>query len=169
MASAIKPLAKPLPAIDVARCFIQLANEKILDIPEEGESVAEGISNLKLQKMLYFAQAAHLSLYDKPLFNDKIYAWKFGPVLKDVYHTFKVYRNDPIPSTEGACVSQDLKVFLDGVWNIFGKYSASELVNISHNLGPWRDLFREGEKDIVIDNEAIATAYRHLFVTKAAA
>ena len=48
-----------------------------------------GISNLKLQKLLYYAQAWHLALYGEPLFRDRIEAWVHGPVVPPVFGAFK--------------------------------------------------------------------------------
>jgi len=47
------------------------------------------ISNLKLQKLLYYAQAWHLVNFDVPLFGDSIEAWDFGPVIPNVYRQYK--------------------------------------------------------------------------------
>ena len=42
-----------------------------------------------MQKILYFAQGIHLAEFGSPLFTNKIYAWEYGPVIKEVYHKFK--------------------------------------------------------------------------------
>lgn len=62
---------KTFRAEDIANYFINLSLEQKID-----DDLPEGITHLKLQKILYFAQAAYLSLYDKPLFEEEIYAWK---------------------------------------------------------------------------------------------
>ncbi len=49
------------------------------------------ISNLKLQKLLYFVQAQFFRIIGVPCFNDKIEAWSFGPVVVNVYHAYKFY------------------------------------------------------------------------------
>lgn len=60
-------------ALDVAKYFLFLARNR-----EAGDT----ISNLKIQKMLYYAQGYSLALFNKPLFDDRIEAWKHGPVVK---------------------------------------------------------------------------------------
>ena len=50
------------------------------------------ISNLKLQKLLYYAQAWHLAVFDRPLFEEKLEAWVHGPVVPSVYRRFRSYR-----------------------------------------------------------------------------
>ncbi len=65
-----------LKAIDISAYFI--------DYAYRGEEYGELISNLKLQKLLYYAQGFHLALYDKLLFSEDIEAWQHGPVVRDV-------------------------------------------------------------------------------------
>ena len=78
-------------AIDVANFFIDLYN-----------SVPEGqVTNLSLNKLLYFAQGHSLAENGKPLFDEPIEAWQYGPVVPSVYHTFKKHRRSRIPSTYG--------------------------------------------------------------------
>lgn len=69
----------------IADYFITLANEETIG---EGNA-SEKITHLKLQKILYFAQSAFLSLERGALFNEKIEAWKYGPVIPDIYKVFK--------------------------------------------------------------------------------
>ena len=54
------------------------------------------ITNLKLQKLLYFAQGWFLALYDTPLFKEEIQAWIHGPVVATVYHSYKGFGYGPI-------------------------------------------------------------------------
>ncbi len=73
------------PARLIADYFITLANEETIG---EGNA-SEKITHLKLQKILYFAQSAFLSIQKGPLFDEKIEAWKYGPVIPDIYKIFK--------------------------------------------------------------------------------
>ena len=54
------------------------------------------VTNLKLQKLLYFAYGINLVLYNEPLFTSEIHAYRLGPVVPDVYHEFKNHGNDII-------------------------------------------------------------------------
>ena len=74
-------------AIDVARYVINYSQE-----------IGSPVSNLKLQKILYFIQGIYLSTLDKPCFSDDIEAWGFGPVISDVYHEFKGFGSNDIPT-----------------------------------------------------------------------
>lgn len=70
-------------AIEISKYIVNYANEKGLDI-----------TNLKLQKLLYYVQAAFLLLSEgkEPCFSDKIVAWLHGPVVENVYYEYSKYR-----------------------------------------------------------------------------
>ncbi|PKP61136.1 hypothetical protein CVT91_03840 [Candidatus Atribacteria bacterium HGW-Atribacteria-1] len=71
---------------DVTKLIIYLANK-----------YGDLITNLRLQKLLYYTQVWHLVNFNKePLFDDEIKAWNFGPVVEEVYHKFKNFRHTPI-------------------------------------------------------------------------
>lgn len=147
-------------ALDIANWFIVKANSEKLD-----DTVSEGVTNLKLQKLLYFAQAAHLSVFsNKPLFEEEIVAWKLGPVIESVYHRFKLSNSQPIPkpSNQGYLkIKPDLASFLDNIWSIFGKFSAAKLVQMSHEHQPWKQAYKtEGS---VISKESIYEYYKDAF------
>ena len=75
--------------LDVAHYIITYSNEKNY-----------GISNLKLQKLLYFVQA-HFLLNQpkhKPCFDEPIQAWDIGPVIVKVYLQYKQYGSSDIPT-----------------------------------------------------------------------
>ena len=57
------------------------------------------ISNLKLQKLIYYAQAFHLAIYELPFFDEDFEAWTHGPVCPEIYHKYKHYKSSPIPLT----------------------------------------------------------------------
>lgn len=165
MSTKLLKVSAPVHAIDVAKCFVEIANTQVISVPETGDKLTEGITHLKLQKLLYFAQAAHLAVHDTPLFTDEIQAWEFGPVIPTVYSVFAKYASAAIPSDEGVCPSDpSVKLFLEEVWKVFGKYSASELVNLSHNIGPWSLIYEKNKRGAVIPEEAIKVAFKKVFV-----
>lgn len=66
------------------------------------DGVGEPLSNMKLQKLLYYEQGYHLAYFDAPLFPDNFEAWLYGPVVPRVYDMFKSYGNGLIPPCRGA-------------------------------------------------------------------
>lgn len=117
---------------DVAKYFLSMTDEDVGDL----------ISNLKLQKLIYYAQGLHLAIYDKPLFNESISAWEHGPVVTSLYHAYKEYGSGPIPPPDDLDFDkfdQEMREFLDEVYEVFGQYSAWKLRNMTHEEPPWKD------------------------------
>lgn len=123
-------------ASQVAKWF--LAYNRIA-VADEG---AECISNLKLQKLLYYAQGCFLAIYDSPLFEEPIVAWQHGPVVESVYHQYKSNGSNGICFEEDfdfSEFSQEENDLLREVYNTFGQYSAWKLRNMTHNEIPWKE------------------------------
>jgi len=121
-----------LTCFDVAAYFLSLAD------PDAGDL----ISNLKLQKLVYYAQGFYLALNDKPLFNEKMQAWAHGPVVPDLYHHYKKFGNDAItirPKIDTRIFDKKVRTFLNDVYNVYGQFSAWKLRNMTHEEAPWID------------------------------
>lgn len=121
-----------LSCFDVADYFLSLTDEEAGDL----------ISNLKLQKLVYYAQGFNLALYGKPLFNETIEAWEHGPVVPELYHKYKEYGSCTIPTPKDIDFDKfDKKTreLLDEVYEVYGQYSAWKLRNLSHNEPPYED------------------------------
>ena len=130
----------------------------------------EAITNKKLQKLLYYAQAWSLVLHDKRLFGEKIEAWVHGPAVRDVYFEFKKFGFGPITknisATEIAGISADTKKFLDQVWSVYGKRDAAYLEYLSHSEMPWQKA-REGlEPHIGSENEISLSDMKEFYSSK---
>lgn len=110
------------------------------------------VSNLKLQKLLYYVQAASLVIRGEVLFKDDIVAWPYGPVVKNVYDKYRIYLSNDIEKqndcTEIDCDSKEL---INSV--LIGKSidSAFDMVYTTHGEDPWR----ETNMYDVIDKESI--------------
>ena len=116
-------------AVDVARWMINRSHE----------SGARDLTNMKLNKLVYFAQAHHLATTGRPLYSDVIEAWQHGPVVEDVYHSFKEFGSRPItdsgPRPELDLVATEL---LEAVWSKYGSKSAAALRTMSHDDLPYK-------------------------------
>jgi len=136
-----------LSALDVANYFIQVSSQD--DEPD--------LTNLKLQKLLYFAQGKYLAEFDKPLFEDNIEAWNYGPVVGAVYHQFKHCGPFPITAFDTNSVvnlADDKEQFLNQIWKKYAKYSAEYLVDITHKKnGPWQKHYQHGQNNVIPQNE----------------
>lgn len=103
------------------------------------------ISNLKLQKILYFIQAEFLAVTGRVCFPEEIKAWDFGPVVPEVYHKYKVYGSASIPyinNLEKMKISENDRKLIDGIVDECAQYSAATLVEITHNQAPWKEAYR---------------------------
>lgn len=105
-----------------------------------GRERGELFTNLKLQKLLYYAQAWFLALYGKELFSEDFEAWVHGPVLPSQYHRFKHHNWHSIDSSiYGPPKSGNVLVdrHMDEVLNIFGAEPAGSLEVMTHREQPW--------------------------------
>ncbi len=121
-----------LQAIDVANFFVDVANND-----EE-----EYMTNLRVNKLTYFAQAYSLIRLGRPLFEEDIKAWRFGPVIPSVYQAFQTCGRDRIKDVFGSYdvsrfSDEELELLVD-IMREYGKYSVSALVDLTHKPGaPW--------------------------------
>lgn len=85
-------------AQDIAIWFLLKNNAEVREheATNDDYEVYEGITHLKLQKLLYYAQGICLALKEKPLFEENIEAWQHGPVVREVYGIFSVFGRDNI-------------------------------------------------------------------------
>lgn len=112
----------------------------------------DDITNLKLQKLIYFANLTYLSITGKPLFSDNVKAWKLGPVVGVVYHEYKTFGNRPIQENI-ICSSNNILLEVSKfVMEVFGRKSATELVNITHD-DPIYDKAKERSNKVMIYNQ----------------
>lgn len=119
------------------------------------------ISNLKLQKILYFIQAEFLVDKGEACFSEDIEAWDLGPVVPEVYHIYKIYGSYNISSAKGLVMpkirNEDKKI-IDSVVEECYKYTVSQLVDITHRQTPWIEAYRLGRNSI-ISNESIKSYF----------
>src|SRR5690349_1985396 len=96
------------------------------------------ISNKKLQKLVYYAQAWTLAMTNKPLFSEKIEAWIHGPAIPSLYKKFKKYGSKPISLDQLSSKQPSLSSneVLDEVWRVYGKYDANYLEILTHQEDP---------------------------------
>lgn len=122
-------------ALDVSKWFLYYNNIFI------NEYDADLITNLKLQKLLYYAQGCYLAINDKPLFKESIEAWTHGPVVRDVYNHYKKNQSRGIEyiGDYNGCINSDDEKILKEVYDIFAKYSAWGLRNMTHDERPWKE------------------------------
>lgn len=134
--------------MDVLNFFLRLQQ---LDNDEDAGDV---ITNLKAQKLLYYAQGVSLAKLGTPLFNDDFVAWQHGPVIKDLYHKLKRFGSNQIVSIQDLKVSKftdEEQDVLVSVYKTFGQFSAWKLRDMTHTEDPWKNV----KMDDIITKESI--------------
>lgn len=114
------------------------------------------ITNLKLQKLLYFCEASYLihTKCQKACFKDDIVAWSYGPVVKIIYFKYSHFKSNEID--ENITLNNKLKneSIIETTLDVFAPYDAYVLSDITHAEKPWNDAFKKG-KNTVIDKMTI--------------
>lgn len=143
-------------AMTVAKWFVAWAEAEDADL-----------SNLKLQKLLYYAQGHHLARTGKPLFEETIEAWSHGPVVPQVYRAFKKFDSSDIrlPDSDTFMWDQidtettDLLIL---VWNTYGEFAAWRLRNMTHDEAPWKANFKPREKSLEIPQQDMLNFFQKI-------
>jgi len=131
-------MASKLSCLDVADYFLSLTDDDAGDL----------ISNLKLQKLVYYAQGCHLALYKKPLFYEPIEAWMHGPAIPKLYRKYKKYGDSFIPKPKSLSMDKynsKVKELLDEVYRTLGQFSAWKLRAMTHEEPPWKVAYQQGD------------------------
>lgn len=129
------------------------------------------VTQMQIQKLVYFAHGAHLAKYNTKLVTDEIQAWKFGPVIPVLYDVYKLYGADKITDTHflseflgRAIPSQEKFVPLDdnaqktidATWNFLKDIDAIHLSNWTHKEGsPWYETYYTKGQNAVIEDKLI--------------
>lgn len=139
-------------AIDVANTFLRLND------PDSGDL----LTNLKIQKLVYYAQGFSLAITGEPLFDEKIEHWDHGPVVPDLYHALKnngssviVAPDDYIPSDH---LSEEQINLIKEVQDVYGQFSAWKLRDMTHLEDPWMNTLSGQE----ITTDSLKTFFKTL-------
>ncbi|MFN8370408.1 MAG: DUF4065 domain-containing protein [Bacteriovoracaceae bacterium] len=129
------------------------------------EKYESAVTNLKLQKLIYYAQGIALGNYSEKLFSEDILAWQHGPVVKEIYDKYKSHKNGPILSDSSMNIDEVLnnervKKILDETVSIYGVYTPWFLREKTHNEPTWY----ETAQDEVISDDKMLNFFRSQFV-----
>jgi uncharacterized phage-associated protein len=141
-------------ALDVATWFL-----KNID-----RSAGDSVTHLKLQKLVYYAQAWSLALLKRPFFEEDFQAWAHGPVAPSVYRAFAVFGWDSLPSVaRDVEFDDDQSNLLKEIADIYGQYQAKQLEGMTHAETPWVDargaLPPEAASKAIISKQAMQDFY----------
>jgi len=143
----------PFSSVAVANEFLNLA-----------QSAGKSLTQMQLQKLVFFAHGWYLALTDRPLIDEQVEAWRFGPVIRSLYAKFREYGSSPVshlyspmvyeetddglalneespPRVEGSEEAAFARRVIARVWDVYGGFTAYQLSNMTHLPGtPWHEV-----------------------------
>jgi uncharacterized phage-associated protein len=130
---------------------------------ERARVEGKSLDQMKIQKLVYYANGWHIAIKGEPLIDEQVEAWRYGPVIQSLRDTFRQFGDQAIEAPASYLVpragwnvldeieevvptidmanSPDLdfvRALLDRVWQVYGKYTGIQLSNMTHEPGsPW--------------------------------
>lgn len=142
------------------------------DILKIAKEKGKSLTPMQLVKLSYIAHGWSLALLDRPLFHNRIEAWKYGPVIPDLYRATKSYGRNPIPHSAikdsgTPSVMPETHAFLEDVFNKYGDLSGPTLSYLTHQSGtPWDQVFSPHERSTPITDDRIKEHYKGKLVER---
>jgi len=133
-------------ALDIAKKLIKMA---------DFDSVSGGdcMTNMRLQKLLYYEQGYHLAMFDTPLFDEEIEAWMYGPVVPSVYDHYKNNGSQILPvEADNLELTDDENELFGNVYNAYREFSTLGLMNKTHKESPWKSAKSTGRNSVISQN-----------------
>lgn len=121
------------------------------------------MDKVPLQKLLYYVQAWHLAITDRPLFSDALEGWDMGPVVPEVWRLRKEVqsRQPEKQNLDGITLDETASNVIDLVLMQYGSMSGGELSALTHEEDPWKEARgRWGFRNRPIKPESMARFYR---------
>jgi uncharacterized phage-associated protein len=136
---------------------------------ERAKSEGKSLDQMKIQKLVYYANGWHLALKGTPLIDEEVEAWRYGPVIPSLRDSFRYWGDQPIQAPASYLVprlgtnvleeieevvpaidpghssdSEFARALLDKIWQVYGKYTGIQLSNMTHEPGsPWERVYRQ--------------------------
>lgn len=134
--------------------------ERIIDVSqyiymEYKSQSGEAIDEMKLHKLLYFAQRECLAITGSPLFDEVFEGWKYGPVSKEVR---MYYTPDGMHCKGLRKISAQAAYIVKNVVLQYGALASWKLSDISHNEISWRNSRKglaegeNGDRQLLLDD-----------------
>ena len=152
-------------AKNLARFIIYLIKEQMSNIqPEEFD-----VTPLKLQKLLYYCQGYSLALTGKKLFDERIEAWRYGPVVDSVYQEYKKYNDRIIPLSDDVHFHEIYDVthsIVKMVVDEKGRFSGTALADATHKEKPYTSSFKGDYTNAVIPEKLLKEFFSEQFLLR---
>lgn len=122
------------------------------------------LTPMQLLKLVYIAHGMSLGFRGVPLIKNDVEAWKYGPVIPDLYNEIKRYRDKPVGiiATESDDeIQEDDRIIIDFVYKRYKAYNGIQLSHLTHKSGtPWSDVYSDNGRHIKISNDLIENYYQ---------
>lgn len=184
-AAVIRRLAIDLLPLDLIR-FARFTNEtgsEGLGMAYDVRSVANellriakhrgiALTNMQVQKLVYIAHGYSLAILHRGLFRQPVEAWRWGPVIQDLYHSLRRYGSgivtDTIPILNMDSLTETDRKLIEKVLDAYGRFSGPQLSTMTHKEGtPWYEVYRPNISGLTISNPAIERHYTGLLNARA--
>ena len=141
-------------------------DNKIFDIANYIISECDTITNMKLQKLVYYSHANFLIQNNKPLISSDIEAWIYGPVIRVLYQEFSSfsYKSIDKESQKGnkSKLTESEKKSIDEILILYQNISAGDLSDKTHAEDPWQDAYKSTDwSENIITNDSICSYYKN--------
>ena len=127
------------------------------------------LSPMKLIKLVYIAHGWMLGLYGRPLIVENVEAWRYGPVIPELYREIKKFRSKPVRAEVFSKLDADKfdeyeEGVMDEVLDIYGKRTAIQLSQLTHSKNtPWDQTYNSDCRSLVISDQLIENYYAQLY------
>jgi len=138
---------------------IEIAN-KLIEIAKKNKKT---LTPMQLIKLVFLCHGWMLGLYRRHLINDSIEAWKYGPVIPNLYQKIKQFRSNPVTTisyNNKYDFDEDELDIINQVYNIYGNYNGIQLSVLTHEKdSPWDITWKNGNQ--IISNDLIENYYQN--------
>lgn len=139
---------------------LDIAKKLIYKAQEDEANGGEALTNLKLQKLLYYQQGFHLAFFGTPLFDEDVEGWMYGPVVPCVYDEYAKYGSSSLPFNGDAVhLTDEEEELFNEVFDAYREFSAIGLMNRTHKEKPWLSVSPH-DRGTVISKESMQEYFK---------
>lgn len=136
-------------------------------IIDKAMSKGNPLTPMQVIKLVYLCHGWMLGLYNRPLINEPVEAWQYGPVIKNLYQRVKQYRSNPILDkldNTDSVFSEEEQDVMDQVINKYSSLSGVALSSLTHADGtPWSNTWNPEIRNVKISNDLIEDHFKEIY------
>ena len=145
----------------VAEAIIEEYNAAIIEKENKLSTELSKITQLEVQKYLYYVDGIALCFFEEPAFKNDSVAWEQGTVIQEIYDKYKIYgKNEIALDKRNVKISSGLRYIIKKVIDGYGKYTGGELIDLTHEEMPWKST----SKNQLIDENSIKQYFKEVYL-----